>query len=800
MHANLQLLPPGRPDGPQQEPSAGPDPDGNEFAQLLQALWRRRALMLLAWAIATTAVAAVAMRLPPSYRAEAVLLFAPADPPGHPPGDPTRAAAPTERPGDRRHLASEIELIRSHSLLTRVVQDAGLLYDPAFNPMLARAPGLLERLGLRAPPPPETLRLSRQRAATLAALRERLEVRPVGQSRALSLTVEAPTAAGAARAANAVAEVYLSRAQDRARDTRAAATAWLDRRVGDLRRRVQAADAAVADFRIESGLAERGPENAGTQRVGELNRALARARAEAADAQVRLRLLDAPGRGAGDPRTGNARTGNASTGDAAPVEVGTRDAGTGDPAADDPGAGSASARSQASAAHGDAGGLPASRVRSTELLSSRLLGDLRRQEADLERVRAQLATRHGPRHPRLVDANAELLGLRTRIGDELTRLAAGLRRDADLAQRRADALEAELRQVNAETGALGRAQVELAQLEREAAAERALFDSFLARLKETRVTADSPGARAELITPAQPPARPAAPNRPLLAGFGALAAAACAVALALLRDALDRGVRAPAQLQRLTGLRVLATIPRVRRDPAGRVVAQPAGALAEALRGLHTALLLGDLNQPPRTVLVTSALPGEGKTALACALARVLARAGSRVLLIDADLRHPRAARMLQLPATAGLGDLLARQCRLDAALYSDPAPEQDGRLTVLPAGRAGDPGRMLDSDALGRLIAELAPRYDIVLVDAPPVLAVADPRTLATRVDATLLTVRWARTPRASVQRAVTLLRDSGARIAGSALVQVDARQHARESSGYAPGLGGWRRYYAAT
>ena len=771
MHGNVQLLPPPKRDGVN-APAGGPSPeaDGNEVAHLLRTLWRQRALICVVTLICTAAVLAVVLRLPPTYRAEAVLLFAPTPVAA----DPTGARVPAEQPGDLRHLASEIERIRGRAMLTRVVREAGLLYDPAFNPVFARAPDLLERLGLRAPPPAETLRLSRQRAATLATLRARLQLRPVGQSRALSVVVEAPSADSAARAANAVAGVYLAQLRERTRRERAGATAWLDRRVAELRQRVQDAEAAVADFRIESGLAERGPETVATrERVSELNRALAQARAEAAAATARLQPVSATGPDAA--RSPEARTAPAPTGaERAPTPAGN-------------------AGETGTAARGAEAGLG-------RALTSQLIQGLRQQEAELERTRAQLATRYGPRHPRLREANAELLDLRLLIDEETSRVAQALRQDAELARARADALQAELQQVNAATGELGRAQVKLAQLEREAAAERALFDTFLTRLKETRVGADSPGRMAELITRAHAPTQPAAPNRPLLAGFGVLAAAAMAVAVALLREALDRGVRSPEQLQRLTGLRVLAAVPWVRREPAHRVLIRPLGALAEALRGLYTALLLADIDRPPRTILVTSALPGEGKTALACCLARVLARSGSRVLLIDADLRYPRVAHSLKLPVAPGLSDLLTRQCTLDAALQRDPAPELDRRLSVLPAGRASDPGRLLDSERLGALVAELAADYDVVLIDAPPVLAVADPRTLSARVDSTLLAVRWARTPRPSVQRAVTLLREAGAELAGTALVRVDPRHHVREANGPGGAFGRRRRYYVGT
>ncbi|MDZ7712222.1 MAG: hypothetical protein U5L06_03465 [Rhodovibrio sp.] len=541
-----------------------------------------------------------------------------------------------------------------------------------------------------------------------------------------------------------------------------------------MRQRVQAAEAAVADFRIESGLAERGPETLATrQRVSELNRALAQARAEAAAARARLQPVSATGPDA----MGSAAAPSApapTRADRAPPPTGSAE-GTG------------------TAAGGPEAGLG-------RALTSQLIQGLRRQEFELERTRAQLATRYGPRHPRLREANAELLDLRLLIDEETSRVGQTLRQDADLARARADALQAELQEVERGDRRTRPGEVKLAQLKREAAAERALFDTFLTRLKETRVGADSPGRMAELITRAHPPTQPAAPNRPLLAGFGVLAGGGHRGRVrAAARGARPRGaqpgtVAAPDRSARPGGR--AAGPPR----PGGPRAGSTAGALAEALRGLYTALLLADIDRPPRTILVTSALPGEGKTALAGCLARVLARSGNRVLLIDADLRYPRVAHTLKLPAGPGLSELLTRQCTLEAALQRDPAPELDGRLSVLPAGRASDPGRLLDSERLGALVAELAAADDAVLIDAPPVLAVADPRTLSARVDATLLAVRWARTPRTSVQRAVTLLREAGAELAGTAMVRVDPRHHVREANGPSGAFGTRRRYYVGT
>lgn len=726
MHGKPPLLRPTPAPGPAEGESApGRDAatEGPEVAQLLRLLWRRRLLILAVALLGALVVGALVVRLEPRYRATAVLLFQPA------PQSGVAEAAGLLLPGtaDRRHVASEIELMRSRGLLERVIRREGLLYRAEFNPILDGAAGPLRRLGLRAPPGPETYRLSRQRAATLEALRSRLQVRPLGDSRAVEIAAESRDPETAAGIANALADTYLAETAARARDGRSATSAWLDGRVAELRARVQTAEAAVTDFRLESGLTGEGAgDTLDAERLSQLNSAVLEAAAARAEAAARLaeaeRLLDTDG--------------------------------------------------AASAA---------------EVLGSQLIRELRRQESELLRRRAELAINYGHRHPRMLTVTAELTDLRGKIDREVGRVVQHLRNEAAVARRREAELSGRLQAAEAEAAQLSRARVRLAQLEREAAAERQLFETFLARLKETRVVEDAPRAPAKVISRALPPGAPAAPNRALLLGFGALTALACGIALAVLVEALDRGVRNLPQLERLTGQRALALVPTVygRTPPAQSVLSRPAGAFAEALRGLHTALLLHDVDRPPGTLMLTSALPQEGKTTLACALARLLARSGSRVLLVDADLRHPGVARTLYLPQGPGLAEVLAGTCHPAQAIRPDPAPETGGRLAVLTAGRAGAPGPVLESDALAKLLAAWSGVYDLVLIDAPPALAVADSRALAHRVDATVLTVRWATTPRPTVQHAVAQLTQAGATLAGLALTRVDLRRHARYGGG---------------
>lgn len=710
-------------------------PGGLDLDQLLRLLWRRKALILAALLTGLGAAWLVVSAMPERYRATAVLLFAA---PGAEAPERAGAGAPAAATG--RLLASEIEVLRSRGLLDAVVADQKLLFEPAFNPTLSAGSGLLQRLGLAAPPPAEAYRLSRQRARTRAALQSALQLGVVRNSRAVEIAVTATEPALAARVANAVASVYLARQRAQVRRQQAASTAWLDARVRELRTRVQAADRAVAEYRLSAGLLGGALAGVEAQRIAELDVALLKA--QQAETAARARL----------------------------AQIETLRAGSG--------AGVAS-----------------------DLPESPLIRELMHEETALLRRRADLATTYGPQHPRMRTVAAELADLRGKIDDEVGRIVQLLRSEVAAARTRRADLARERAAAQNQAGRDSRAQVTLTQLEREAAAERALFDTFLARLKETGL-ADDPRARpAELISAAEPPLAPSAPNRPLLMALALMVSGTAGLALAFAAEALDRGLRGLGQLEAATGLPALALVPFVRtargETPSQAALSRPNSAYAEALRTLHTALALSG-GGPVRSVMLTSALPGEGKTMLACGLSRVLASGGQRVLLIDADLRHPRVAQELGLAPGPGLAELLRGGGELAGVLQSDPAPATGGRLRVLTAGRAEAGTGLYSAERLTSLVDRLATQFDLVLLDAPPVLAVADPRALAQRVDRTVLLVRWAATPRNTVEHAVRQLRASGVAPAGAVLTRVDLRRQAQYGTGDTGGFAAAGGYYA--
>jgi capsular exopolysaccharide synthesis family protein len=303
-------------------------------------------------------------------------------------------------------------------------------------------------------------------------------------------------------------------------------------------------------------------------------------------------------------------------------------------------------------------------------------------------------------------------------------------------------------------------------------------------MKEMTVAVEVRASNVTVADRAVPPTAPAGNGPGRSIGFAALLAAIAGIVLAYVRDALDDTVRTTDDLERAVRLPTLGVV------PAGETVAallprvlgrsgaaagatvgsphDPRPALTDAYRQIRTSLLLSRPGSAPRTLLVTSALDGEGKTLTAANLAVAFSHVAGSVLLIDADLRRPRAHRLLGVAGTPGLTELLTGQCAVD-----DVLTQVDGHpLTVLPAGATPpNPTELLGSGEMRLLVAEAASRFDYVVIDAPAALAVADPMVLSTLVDGVVVVARRGRTRRRLLHRLRARLLYVRASIAGVVL-----------------------------
>ena len=423
----------------------------------------------------------------------------------------------------------------------------------------------------------------------------------------------------------------------------------------------------------------------------------------------------------------------------------------------------------------------------------------------LSRRRADLSTEYGADHPVWASLNADAADLQARIQEEITRIVDNFSSEARVARTRVAELARRTEQLEGLAGDASRAGVQLRALERDADADRRLYELFLTRYKETVIQDGIQQPDARVVSYADVPTSPSHPKKPLILAAALVVSMLLGLTFAFIVERLDfTAFRTAKELERVLHLPVFGQIPalsrraRRRQGPENYALAQPHSGYAEAIRGIRTSMFLRRKEAPPpRVILVTSSLPGEGKTTTAASLARMLSRAGQRVIAIDCDLRRPRLHKALESPNGAGLVDYLigeATQPRVHGDRQSD--------LSFITAGQAGtDASELLLSDKMSRLLDHLRECYDVVVLDSPPVLAVVDPRILAQMADATVFLVDWGKTRRKIIQAAIALLQQGDPPLLGCVLNNVDVKR----LSGYGYGEAGayygnkkYSQYYA--
>jgi capsular exopolysaccharide synthesis family protein len=277
------------------------------------------------------------------------------------------------------------------------------------------------------------------------------------------------------------------------------------------------------------------------------------------------------------------------------------------------------------------------------------------------------------------------------------------------------------------------------------------------------------------------------PNVPLDIAVGILLSIFVGIAGALLRDLLDRTVKSRDDVEEVSGSAILATLPyepQVKKQP---LTTDGGGTLAEALRVLRTNLEFANVDAKPQTILVSSAVPNEGKTLVATNLAISMAQAGRSVLLIDADMRNPNVADLLGLENSVGLVTVLVGRTTLGEATQSHTTG-----VSFLGTGpKPPNPAEVLNTQAMRDLLAQVRAEFDAVVIDAPPMLPVADASILSTEVDGVVLLVRYGSTTREQLRLAVSRIETVGGRLFGTILNRTPRRSGESYAYGYGYGYG---------
>jgi polysaccharide biosynthesis transport protein len=443
-----------------------------------------------------------------------------------------------------------------------------------------------------------------------------------------------------------------------------------------------------------------------------------------------------------------------------------------------------------------------------------LIRDLEEKRIDMEKQYAEVTTWVKPSYPKARQVKKQIDVLQAKIDEEKETVAQNIADDYHAAEAREKYLAKAVEDQKAEVNDTAQRSIQYNILKRDVDSNKQLYEGLLQRLKEAQVSAGLKASNIRIVDSAELPKGPVKPRVFLNIAFGIILGLGLGVGLAFFQEYLDKTLKTPDQVERLLRLPSLGVLPKFHLNGASPVdedsqvpaVRDEVVSLApsiqtnpeaiEAFRSLRTSILLS-ASPVPKLILVTSALPGEGKTTTAVNLGATLTSLGSRVVIVDCDMRRPSCHRSLGVPNSPGFVQCLTGRVTLREAILGVPGV---ANLGVIPCGPIPpNPAEILSSPLAGELLRKLRSEFDYVLVDSPPLLSVADSRILATLTDAAVLVARAFETPYDIVRRARALLYSADARILGVALNGVDISRdsytgvHAayRQGHGYGYGYG---------
>lgn len=427
-----------------------------------------------------------------------------------------------------------------------------------------------------------------------------------------------------------------------------------------------------------------------------------------------------------------------------------------------------------------------------------ILWQLRSEEAALRRRDAELSSRYGPQHPEMLRLRAERADVQAKLREETSRVIASLAVAVQEAVAKEEALALALNAHRQTAGTNQFAEVELNELIRQADSLSALYANFLRRYRETSEQEGLMRADARIVAAAQAPSTPSFPRPVLMMGAGGVLGLLFGLLIAAVMELIDRGYRLSSQVEQDTGVAVLGVGPLLknRLEPSTYALCKPYSAFSEGVQSLRMTLQFGNTGDPHRIIMITSSVPSEGKTSLCMTLGRMAARSGARTLLVEADMRRPRMSHRLNLRPKGYLVDVLDGTYRLEDVVVED---RFSGMHILASRHGVSSPLERLASRRMAAFLESVRHRYDLVIVDTPPIMAVADAGPLAKIADAVLFVVRWGHTPRETVKAALRRLAIVDVNVTGIVLSQVDLCRQATYGYGdYGYHYDKYKSYYA--
>lgn len=698
--------------------------DSETLSGILRSLRRNFKLIAACALVGAVVGTTVGFTLTPEYKASASIFV-----------DPRRMQLLKERdlqgvpgPGtDTGLVESAAAMMKSPSLMRKVAEQLDLVNDREFSEV--GVIGMIKRVlfwPLRFFAGSSRTANSDPLAGVTSALSGQVDAKRRNLTYLVDITAWSQDAAKAARIADSVAAAYLAEQAGARSEVATNASKWLDEEAERLRGRVKEAENAFEKYKAETGLFAAGGEALSDRQLGQLNDQLMLARAKTAEARAKFEQLK----------------------DITPETL--------------------------------------QRTSAPDILQSAVISSLRTQYAEAAKYLAEMTTRYGPGHPQVAVAQAQRRDVANQITAETGRIVASSKTEYEMATGRERSLSASVDELKARASKLNQASIRLRELERDAQASRDLFQAFLSRSKEaaSQIGAQLPDAR--IVSPAAIPRGTSFPPRTLIIALGLFGGLGLGVAFVFAREIFDHGFRSAEEVEASLGILPLASIPLVERSrgllpsgdapglgdmrwpqlvarssppPAaahlsGLILDEPDSIFAESIRSLLFSLKHAAFERGVRTVLVTSALPREGKSTIAANLARAAA-VESQVLLVDGDLRRPSLASTFNIRSSIGIADVLSDSSDLAGSICSDPRTDlyMIAGTTRLSGADAQSPFVI---ERVHSLLTHARQVFDLVIVDGAPLLPIVDARMLIEQVDGVLMVVDASQTGRDAVSAAM--------------------------------------------
>jgi polysaccharide biosynthesis transport protein len=622
------------------------------------------------------------------------------------------------------YIETQSKILTSETLALQTIRNSGLSARPEYSspggPSEAVATGNLA---------------NQKRPSELGAFLGSLSVRRVPNSRLMDVSFESTDPQLAARIVNAHLETYVQRNFQTQYDSTARATTFLKDQLEELKKRVQnSEDARIAYERQNQIWTLDDKQNMTTQRFADANRELTQAQSERMKRQSLYEF---------------AKAGNLSA-------------------------------------------VP-------QIQSNAALSDFQKKRAEMQSEYRDALAQFGPNFPKVQRLKEQIKDLDGNIESEKQNIVDTLESEYREASGREAMLLTVLDQQKAEVNEMAGKMVEYNILKREAEANKILYDGLLTKLREAGVSAGLNSSNIRMVDPAMVPSTPARPAKMRNVAMAFIVGLVGGIGLALMREYLDNTVKNPDDIETLARLPSLAVVPQFAssnghgngkrqrllpgfstngHEKRMELVAEhlPKSQMSEAFRALRTSLLLSRADHPPQVILVTSALPREGKTTTAANLAVTLAQLGDKTVIVDADLRKPGVGRLLNITGAnnAGLSSYLAGVSSLE--LVTVPHPTIANLAAIQTGPLPPNPADLLASHKLAEAIAELRGKYKFIVIDSPPVMAATDAVLVSVQTDGVLLVVRSGETPKEAFTRTRDLLVSVKCNILGVVLNAVDS------------------------